>query len=117
VDMTKYAGSESKYLKAADLQGKTVKVVISGVSLLEFEDENTGTKTSKPALSLKGKEKQIVCNATSVQELIQSYGPDSDKWIGKEIRLSTKHYPKFGRDGIVITPLSVEGDPDDEIPF
>lgn len=116
MDMSKYAGSESKYLKAADLQGKTVKVTIAGVSLLEFEDENTGVKTAKPALSLKGKEKQIVCNATSVQEMIQAFGPDSDRWVGKEIRLSTKHYPKFGRDGIVITPLSMDG-PDDEIPF
>lgn len=115
--MTKYAGSESKYLKAADLQGKTIKVVIAGVSLLEFEDENTGAKTQKPALSLRGKEKQIVCNATSVGELIQAYGPDSEKWIGKEIRLSTKHYPKFGRDGIVITPLDVSADPNDDIPF
>ena len=115
--MTKYAGSESKYLKAADLQGRTIKVVIAGVSLLEFEDESTGTKTAKPALSLKGKEKQIVCNATSVQELIQAYGADSEQWVGKEIRLSTKHYPKFGRDGIVITPLSIEADPSDDIPF
>lgn len=117
MDMTKFAGSESKYLKAADLQGKTVKVTIAGVSLLEFEDESTGVKTSKPALALKGKEKQIVCNATSVQELIQAYGADSDGWVGKEIRLSTKHYPKFGRDGIVITPLDVTADPNDDIPF
>lgn len=117
MDMTQYAGSESKYLKAADLQGKTVKVEIAGVSLLEFEDQETGAKTKKPALALKGKEKQIVCNATSIGELIQAYGSDSEKWVGKEIRLSTKHYPKFGRDGIVITPLSVEQDPSDDIPF
>jgi hypothetical protein len=114
--MTKYAGSESKYLKAADLQGKTIKVTIAGVNLLEFEDENTGQKTSKPALSLRGKEKQIVCNATSVQELIQAYGPDSESWVGKELRLSTKHYPKFGRDGIVITPITMDA-PNDDIPF
>lgn len=115
--MSKYAGSESKYLKAADLQGKSVKVVIAGVSLLEFEDENTGAKSQKPALTLAGKEKKLVCNATSVQELIQAYGADSDDWIGKEIRLSTKHYPKFGRDGIVITPLDSAKELDDDIPF
>ena len=115
--MTKFAGSESKYLKAADLQGKTIKVAIASVSLLEFEDQETGVKQTKPALSLKGKEKQVVCNATSIGELIQAYGADSEKWVGKEIRLSTKHYPKFGRDGIVITPLTVESDPNDDIPF
>jgi hypothetical protein len=115
VDMTKYAGSESKYLKAADLQGKQVKVTISGVSLLEFEDDN-GTKSTKPALSMLNKEKQVVCNATAISELIQAFGANSDAWIGKEIRLSTKHYPKFGRDGIVITPIAVESD-NDSIPF
>jgi hypothetical protein len=117
VDMSKFAGSESKYLKAADLQGKVVKVKISGVSLLEFEDQESGVKTQKPALGLVGKEKQVVCNATSIGELIQAYGPDSEKWVGKEIRLSTKHYPKFGRDGIVITPLDAAVDPNDDIPF
>ena len=117
MDMTKFAGSESKYLKAADLQGKVIKVTIAGVGILEFEDQDTGVKSTKPALALVGKEKQVVCNATSVGELIQAYGADSDKWVGKEIRLSTKHYPKFGRDGIVITPLSVNVDPNDDIPF
>jgi hypothetical protein len=114
--MTKYSGSESKYLKAADLQGKSVRVVIEGVSLLEFEDDN-GTKSQKPALSLRGKEKQVVCNATSVNDLIQAYGSESNKWIGKELRLSTKHYPKFGRDGIVILPILDEEELDDSIPF
>ena len=116
MDMNKYAGSESKYLKAADLQGKPAKVTIEGVTLLEFEDED-GKKSSKPALALKGKEKKVVCNATTVGDLIQAYGGDSDNWIGKEIRLSTKHYPKFGRDGIVVTPLGSEEDFDDAIPF
>ena len=116
MDMSKYAGSESKYLKAADLQGRSIKVVIEQVSLLEFEDED-GKKTQKPALSLRGKEKQIVCNATSVGDLIQAFGSDSDKWAGKEIRLSTKHYPKFGRDGIVITPLDVVADFNDDVDF
>ena len=40
MDMTKYAGSESKYLKAADLQGRSVKAIISKVTLIEFEQED-----------------------------------------------------------------------------
>lgn len=116
MDMSKYAGSESKYLKASDLGGKSVKVKIEAVNLLEFDDEERG-KTQKPALKLVGKEKQVVCNSTSVADLIQAYGPNSDRWIGKEIRLSTKHYPKFGRDGLVITPIDIPDEPEDEIPF
>ena len=115
MDMTAYAGSESKYLKAADLQGKTVRVKISGVNLLEFDDDEKG-KITKPALALEGKEKQVVCNKTAVQDLIGAFGPNSENWVGKDVRLSTKHYPAFGRDGIVIMPIIEEGQGSD-IPF
>jgi len=115
MDMTQYAGSESKYIKAADLQGKTVKVTIESVALLEFDDDDKG-KIEKPALSLVGKEKQVVCNKTAVNDLISAYGPDSDYWAGKDIRLSVKHYPKFGKDGIVIAPI-IEEDFNDSVPF
>jgi len=114
MDMQQFAGSESKYLKAADLQGKNIKVTISGVNLVEFEDDN-GTKVQKPALALKGKDKEVVCNPTTVQELISAFGGDSDSWVGKEIGLSTKHYASLGKDGLVVTAMkSFE---DDQIPF
>jgi len=116
MDMNKYAGSESKYLKAGDLDGKSIKVVISAVNLVEFDDDD-GRKYEKPCLKLEGKEKMIVCNATSVMEMGTAYGFDSDDWVGKEIGLSTKYYPAFGKDGIVITAI---GKPvefiDDDIP-
>ena len=114
LDMSEYAGSEGKYLKAADIEGKVIKVKISGVSLLEFN--NDGEKEKKPALSIHGKEKQVVCNASSVKALIAAFGKDSDKWVGKDIQLSTQHYASLGKSGIVITPL-VTGDPNDDIPF
>ena len=115
MDMTKYAGSESKYLKASDLQGKSPRCQIEAVSLLEFDDEEKG-KITKPALTLLGKEKQVVCNKTAVNDLIGAFGPNSDDWVGQPVRLSTKHYPAFGRDGIVITPI-LEDAPDSDIPF
>jgi len=117
MDMNKFAGSESKYLKAADLQGKAIKVVITGVELVEFEDDQ-GTKTQKPAISLRNKEKKVVCNPTTVQELGMSYGFDSDNWIGKEIGLSTKHYQSLGKDGLVVTAMKTFVDDDiDSVPF
>ena len=117
MDMNKYAGAESRYLKAADLAGKSVKCKISGVELVEFEDDN-GHKYEKPCLSLVGKEKMVVCNPTSVNELGQAYGWDSEDWIGQEIGLSTKHYPTLGKEGIVITAIhKPEKFVDDDIPF
>lgn len=115
MDMSQYAGSESKYLKASDLQGRSVNVTIESVGLLEFDNDDG--KTTKPALKLVGKEKQLVCNATTVSELISAFGPKGEDWAGKKIRLSIKHYPKFGRDGIVVMPIVEDQEFDDEIPF
>ena len=113
MDMTQYAGSESKYLKAADLDGKSLKVTISAVDLVEFD--NDGDKETKPCLSLAGKEKKVVCNATSVMTLGNAYGFDSDAWINKEIGLSTKYYEGVGKEGIVITAMGAFEE--DDIPF
>jgi len=117
VDMSKYAGSESKYLKASDLQGKRVRVEIAGVSLLEFDDEETGGKEHKPAVDLKGKEKKLVLNATNTNEIMRVHGAESDGWIGKTIELSTKYYKSFGKEGIVVQAISGDNDFDDDIPF
>ncbi len=116
MDMTAYAGSESKYLKAADLNGKSIKVTIDNVALVEFENDDG--KETKPCLALAGKEKRVVCNATTVMSLGDAYGFDSDDWAGKEIGLSIKHYKQLGVDGIVVTPIGgVPKFESDDIPF
>jgi hypothetical protein len=104
MDMTQFAGAESKYLKAEDIKGHNIKANIERVDLVEFENDD-GSKQQKPALKLTGKEKMVVCNATSVQEMGMSWGFDSDNWVGQEIGLSTKHYQSLGKDGIVITAI------------
>jgi len=122
MDMNKYAGSESKYLKASDLKGqdgrtRNIKVSISGVNLVEFEQDD-GSKQQKPALELLGKDKQVVCNPTTVNELNQAFGFDSDNWVGKEVGLSTKHYASLGKDGLVVTAMKTfEDDDPSDIPF
>lgn len=116
MDMTQYAGSESKYLKAADMNGRKIKVTIESVALVEFKNDD-GDET-KPCLTLAGKEKKVVCNATTVMSLGDAYGFDSDDWIGKEIGLSIKHYKSLGVDGLVITPIGgVPKFDEDDIPF
>lgn len=116
MDMTKYAGSESKYLKASDLGGGRPRVIIEAVNLVEFDDDEKG-KHMKPTLKFRGKDKQLVLNATNTEEIIRAFGADSDGWIGKELGLSTKYYKAFDREGIVVTPIAAEGDPNDDIPF
>ena len=104
MDMTQFAGAESKYLKAEDIKGHNIKAVIESVTLVEFEKDD-GSKEQKPALKLVGKEKSVVANATTVMEMGTNFGFDSDNWVGKEIGLSTKHYQSLSKDGIVVTAI------------
>ena len=111
-DMTQYAGSESKYLKASDLQGKRPTVTIAGVDFVEFDDDEKG-KSTKPTLMLEGKEKQLVLNPSNTEEIIRAFGAESDDWTGKKVGLSVKFYKSFGKEGIVVTAIQ-EADVDDE---
>ena len=114
MDMTQYAGSESKYLKASDLNGGRPTVVIEKVNLVEFDDDEKG-KHDKPTLKFEGKEKQLVLNASNTEELIHAFGADSDGWIGKKLGLSTEYYKAFDREGIVVTAISE--DVAEDVPF
>ena len=114
--MTQYAGSESKYLKAADLAGKRTRAKIRKVELVSFEDD--GKSYSKPAIYFDGKEKAMVLNPTNTTELIRAFGAQSDSWVGAEVELSTKHYAAFGKDGLILTPIGgAEPEYEDDIPF
>ncbi len=114
MDMTKYAGSESDWLKAADIKGKNVSVVIESVGEIHFDAKEGQSAQDKATLKFQGKDKGVVLNATNTNTLIEAYGADSDGWVGKEVGLNTKEYEGFA-DGIVIVILDTEFD--DSIPF
>ena len=119
MDMSKYAQSDSKDLKAADFLGKNLKVIISGVEIRTYPAEGDKPANTKPVLSFKGKEKGLVLNATNTKALCRAYGDDSDTWINHEIGLSVQDYSDKGfPPGWVVTPLDIEPeDFDDDIPF
>lgn len=73
----------SKYLKAADLDGRQVTVTISHV---DMEDVATGEEP-KPVLYFDGKEKGVVLNKTNANVLSMAYGDDTDDWTGQKITL------------------------------
>ena len=72
----------SKWLKAADLQGKTVTVKVHSVTMEQFMDGS-----SKPALWFKGREKALILNKTNAMTLSSVYGDDTDNWTGKPVEL------------------------------
>lgn len=71
----------SNYLRAADLQGRTIRVTIDKVNM-----EDIGGDT-KPVLYFEGKEKGMVLNKTNANNISFAYGDDTDDWTGGEIDL------------------------------
>lgn len=106
MDMTQYAGSESNFLKASDIQGSTPTVTIERVEEVSFEKD--GKTDIKPAIHFVGKEKGVVLNKTNTRSLIEAFGALSDDWLNKQAMLSvvtTEMGP-----GIRVTPLQGEAD-------
>lgn len=71
----------STYLKAADLQGRTVTVTMDHVKIEEVGDG------PKPVLYFQGKEKGLVLNKTNSNNIAFIYGPETDHWQGNPIQL------------------------------
>jgi arabinogalactan endo-1,4-beta-galactosidase len=71
----------SKYLKAADLQGREVRVTMAHV-----EREKIG-EDSKPVLYFKGKDKGVVLNKTNAGTISDAYGDDTDDWYDQPLIL------------------------------
>lgn len=73
----------SKYLASADLQGRTVAVVIDRIEIEEVGQR----KERRPILYFQGKEKGMVLNKTNAKKITGMYGNDYDEWVGCEISL------------------------------
>lgn len=73
----------SKYLKAADLQGKEVKKKIAKVTMENVGGQ--GAEEDKPILYLVGSGKGIVLNRTNAMTLAAKYGDDTDGWTNQEV--------------------------------
>lgn len=71
----------SKFLKAADLQGREVRVTMQNV-----EREKIGDDT-KPVLYFKGKDKGVVLNKTNAGTISDSYGDDTEDWFDQPLIL------------------------------
>ena len=115
-----YQGS-SDFLKAADLKGKGVKLVISKVDMQEFDEKGDSGpyKAKKLILSFEGTEKQMVCNKTNGRSLGAVFGDETDTWIGKEIKLFTAQVDYQGTQvpAIRVQVEMAEESFDDDIPF
>ena len=69
----------SNFLKAEDLKGHSVPVVMQAIEIQDVGDDN------KPVLYFRGKEKGLVLNKTNSQTIQDIYGPETNNWMGHPI--------------------------------
>jgi hypothetical protein len=72
----------SKFLKAADLNGRAVRVTIDQVVL-----ETIGQGERRPVLYFKGRQKGLVLNKTNADRLADAYGDDEAAVVGQTVEL------------------------------
>lgn len=72
----------SKYLSAADLQGKEPTVTITQMTMEKMTDGQ-----NKPCIFVNNRPKGIVLNKTNAMSIASMYGKNTDSWIGKKIKL------------------------------
>lgn len=77
----------SKWLKGDDLGDNPVTVTIAKVGIEEFDNPKTGQKDRKVSLHFRGKEKGLICNVGMRNIIVGFYGPETDTWIGKSIKI------------------------------
>lgn len=105
----------SKYIKAGDLKGQDVAVVITSQTI----EEVGKTEEKKPVLWFEGKQKGLILNRTNANVIGKAFGRETGAWAGKSIVL----YPtqtEFGGemvDAVRIRPpaapeMALEAKPD-----
>lgn len=102
----------SNYLKASDLQGRTIKVKIDSVNVEEMG------KDRKPVLRFVGKQKGLVLNKSNAQIIASVYSPETNGWIGRDIELRPGKVAFNGQmvDCIQVQMPAPAADPNDELP-
>lgn len=90
----------SKYIAAADLQGRFISATISHVTMEKMGDD------MKPVLWFVGKQKGLTINKTKKSILVDAFGPETTAWSGKGVSLRPVKTTFQGRlvDAIELQP-------------
>jgi hypothetical protein len=89
----------SKYLKAADLRGKSAVVKIESIEPRADLQMKSGKTEKKPLVRLAGKEKSWVLNKTNAHLIAEVYGAEVTAWIGCEIVIRSEKV-RFGGQSV-----------------
>lgn len=97
----------SKYLKAADLMGRAVAVVIAGIDPRAELQMRGGAKEKKPLVRLAGKEKAWVLNKTNAHLIAEVYGNEVTGWLGKTVVIRAERV-RFGGNMVEAVRVDVD---------
>lgn len=86
----------SKYVKAADLDGKTVTLTILKVTMEEMTTHDN-KKANKPVVWFEKATKGFVINLTNALIIANLYGDETDNWTGKRISIYPTRVKAFGQ--------------------
>ena len=108
----------SNFLKAADLNNRTVKVKIDKVIFEEIGQE----KDKKPVMYFADVKKGLVLNKTNATTIGGAHGQEIEGWTGKEIELFSMMVPFNGQNVAAIrvravteAVVAVPADPNDPL--
>lgn len=85
----------SKYVKAQDLNGKTVTLTIKSLTVEEMLN-HASEKERKPVLYFEKATKGLVLNRTNAMIISALYGDEADDWRGKRISIYPTRVKAFG---------------------
>ncbi len=104
----------SRFLKAADLKGRTVKVKIKKVEVEEIGQD----KDQKAVAYFDGVERGLVLNKTNAFAIAEIHGDPTDGWTGKEIEIFSMMVPYQGQNvaAIRVRAVAEPGEPVPERP-
>ena len=101
----------SQYLKAADLNNRTIKLKIDKVVFEEIGQN----KDSKPVMYFADAKKGLVLNKTNAEQIGSMYGQHLEGWSGKEIELFSQMVPFQGQSVAAIRVRAAAEQPAEEL--
>ncbi len=106
----------SNFLKAADLNNRTIKVKIDKVVFEEIGQN----KDKKPVMYFDKVQKGLVLNKTNATQIATTHGDHMEGWTGKEIELFSQMVPFQGQNVAAIrvraeAPVAEAADPNDPL--
>jgi hypothetical protein len=86
----------TRFVAAADLNGKSFTLTIRSVTLEDMQSHDQKTVT-KPCLWFTNATKGMVLNKTNTMIIADMYGPETDGWAGKRITIYATKVRAFGK--------------------